>query len=71
MNGGDKMPKLTLKAARVNVGLTQKEAAQKLGISNKTLWSWENGLSAPKATQTDNICKLYNVAYDNLIFFAQ
>jgi DNA-binding XRE family transcriptional regulator len=65
------MPKMTLRAARVNVGLTQKEAAQKLGISNKTLWSWENGLSAPKATQTNKICELYNVAYDNLNFFNQ
>jgi DNA-binding XRE family transcriptional regulator len=69
MKGGDKMQKMTLKAARVNVGLTQKEAALKLGISNKTLWSWEKGLSAPKATQTGSICKLYDVAYDNLIFF--
>lgn len=63
------MPKLTLKAARVNAGLTQKEAAKRLGISNKTLWSWENGLSAPKATQTDGICELYGVSYDNLNFF--
>ena len=63
------MPKITLKAARVNAGLTQKEAAKRLGISNKTLWSWENGLSAPKATQTDAICELYGVSYDNLNFF--
>lgn len=64
------MYKVTLEAARVNVGLTQKEAAKKLGISNKTLWSWEKGLSAPKATQTEDICKLYNVPYDHLNFFA-
>ena len=63
------MPKITLKAARVNAGFTQKEAAKMLGISNKTLWSWESGLSSPKATQTDAICKLYGVAYDNLNFF--
>lgn len=63
------MPKMTLKAARVNAGFTQKEAAKMLGISNKTLWSWENGKSAPKATQTDGICKLYGVSYDNLNFF--
>lgn len=65
------MPKITLKAARVNAGLTQKEAAKELGISNKTLWSWENGLSSPKATQTADICNLYNVSYDNLNFFNQ
>ena len=33
--------KITLAAARVNRGLTQKELAQMLGISNKTLCSWE------------------------------
>lgn len=63
--------KITLKAARVNAGYTQKEAAKKLGISNKTLWSWENGLSAPKATQAGDICVLYGVNYNNINFFAQ
>ena len=63
------MPKITLKAARVNAGLTQKEAAKRLGVSNKTLWSWENGLSIPKANQISAICDLYGINYDNLIFF--
>ena len=67
----EKVTKITLKAARVNACLTQKEAAKKLGISNKTLWSWEKGLSAPKATQTIDICKLYGIDYNNLNFFAQ
>ena len=30
------MVKLTLKAARVNAGLTQKDVAERLNISNKT-----------------------------------
>lgn len=67
----EKVTKITLKAARVNAGYTQKEAAKELGISNKTLWSWENGVSAPKATQADDICKLYGLDYNNLNFFAQ
>lgn len=62
------MPKITLKAARVNMGMTQKEAAEKLNISNKTLCNWENGVSVPKADKIDTICGLYNVSYDNLIF---
>ena len=62
------MPKITLRAARVNVGITQKEAATKLNVSNKTLCNWENGVSVPKADKIDAICSLYNVAYDNLIF---
>lgn len=62
------MPKLTMKAARVNVGLTQKQAAAEMGISNKTLCSWEKGESYPDAMQIKRICELYRVAYDNLIF---
>lgn len=63
------MPKISLKAARVNKGLTQKEAATALGVGNKTLWMWENGVSMPKADKIDAICDLYGVPYDNIIFF--
>lgn len=62
------MAKITLKAARVNVCLSQKEAASKLGVSNKTLCSWESGKSFPKADQIVAICNLYGVFYDDLIF---
>ena len=65
------MPKISLKAARVNKGLTQKEAAERLGVGNKTLWMWENNVSIPKADKIDSICELYGVPYDNLIFFAK
>ena len=62
------MPKITLKAARVNVGLTQKEAAKRLDVSNTTLCNWENNVSVPKADKIDAICELYGIPYDNLIF---
>ena len=38
---------ITLKAARVNAGLTQVEAAKKLGKSPNTIILWENGTIAP------------------------
>lgn len=62
------MDKLTLKAARVNVGFTQMQAAAFLGISNKTLCSWEKGQSFPTPKHIDKICKLYGVKYDDLTF---
>lgn len=62
------MFQITLEAARVNAGYTQKEAAQKLGISNCTLLRWEKGVSMPKANQIMAICDLYRVPYDMLIF---
>lgn len=60
--------KITLAAARVNAGLTQKEAATRLNVSNKTISSWENGTSFPNAQQIKNICDLYVVSYDNINF---
>ena len=41
------MKKITLKAARVNCGLSQKEAAKKLGIAESTLYKWESGKNKP------------------------
>lgn len=62
------MQRLTLRAARVNVGLTQKAAAKMLGVSNKSLSKWENGEIIPRADKIDRICELYKTQYDNIIF---
>lgn len=62
------MGKLSLKAARVNKGLLQKEAAKHLKVSNKTLSNWENGTTFPKPKQIDAICVLYGVNYNDLSF---
>lgn len=60
--------KMTLEAARVNAGLLQKEAAKRLGISNKTLCAWENYQSFPGADMIPKICDLYGVTYDHIDF---
>lgn len=62
------MIKLTLKAARVNAGYTQTQAAMFLGVSNKTLCSWEKGQSFPTPKYIDKMCRLYGVNYDDLTF---
>ena len=62
------MFQITLEAARVNAGYSQKEAAKKLGVSNVTLCHWEKGVSMPKANQIMAICDLYAISYDRLIF---
>ena len=60
--------KVSLRAARVNAGYSQKEAAALLKISNKTLGSWENGITFPPVDKIPDICRLYGVSYDNLNF---
>ena len=62
------MVKISIRAARVNANLSQKEAADRLGVSNKTLGSWENGITFPPADKIPVICELYGVSYDNLNF---
>ena len=60
--------KISLEAARVNAGYSQKEAAKALGVSNKTLSLWECGKAYPKADKIAAICNLYGMAYDNIKF---
>ena len=64
------MLKISLKAARVNAGLSQKEVANTLKISNKTLTNWENGKSFPDAEKIDALCNLYGLSYDNINFLS-
>ena len=60
--------KISLEAARVNAGFSQKEAAEKLEVSNKTLCSWEKGKTFPPADKINALCNLYGIAYDNINF---
>lgn len=62
------MAKVTLKAARINAGYKQKEAAKLLGVGNGTLGSWENGKTFPDAEKIERICGLYAIPYDDIVF---
>lgn len=64
------MKRFSLRAARVNARLSQKEAAKKLEISNKTLCSWENGKTYPDQPMIEKVCALYGVTYDMIDFTA-
>lgn len=62
------MNKITLSAARVNAGYSQKAAAKLLDISNKTLCNWEKGKSFPDQPMIEKLCNLYGVTYDMINF---
>lgn len=53
---------ITMKAARVNAKLTQKEVAEKLGVSRLTIIHWEKGATFPKSNQKKLLSKLYNLS---------
>ena len=42
-------------------GLTQQEAADQLGVSNKTVSKWENGAGLPDITVLPALAELYGV----------
>ena len=60
--------RITMKAARINVGLSQKEAAKRLNIGLRTLQNWENGASAPRADKMVDICAVYGCSIGDIIF---
>jgi transcriptional regulator with XRE-family HTH domain len=59
---------MTLKAARVNKSLTQKKAAELLGISEGTLINYERGKSFPDVPVIKRMETLYGVEYKDLNF---
>jgi len=61
------MPKITLRAARVNAGLKLSDVAQRMDVSEKTLANWETGESEPRITQFFALCELYGIPYDGII----
>lgn len=58
--------KITLKAARVNAGLTQSQVAKKLAVDRATLMRWESGKSSPKLTDVQRMCRLYGISTADL-----
>jgi transcriptional regulator with XRE-family HTH domain len=62
------MEKITLAAARVNAGFSQREASERLSVSNRTLCNWERGKSFPKQPDIEAMCKLYGRTYDSITF---
>lgn len=59
---------ITLKAARVNAGLTLMQASKSLGIGKDTLIKWEREPWRVSALYQMSISEAYNVPVDRIIF---
>lgn len=62
MTIGNKLLELRKKA-----GLSQEEAAERLGVSRQTISKWETDQSTPDFDKLSLICNLYNITADELI----
>lgn len=58
------MPRISLEAVRVNAKMTQKEWAERLGVSNNTVVNWEKGNTEPSLSKLREMSQLSGVPMD-------
>lgn len=60
--------RVTIKAARVNKGLTQEAFAKAVGVGVRTVQNWEVGTSSPRADKMPEICEVLGCQINDIIF---
>lgn len=56
-----------LKNARIEAGVTQEKAAEKINVSRQTISNWENEKSYPDIISVIALSDLYSVSLDELL----
>lgn len=51
-------------AARVNAGLTQRDVAKAMNVSQNTIINWEKYVSTPTINQARALAELYKIPVD-------
>ena len=60
--------KISLRAARVNAGLTITEAAEKLNVNRSTIINWEKNRTYPTVEHMTRLSTLYGISSDYIFF---
>jgi transcriptional regulator with XRE-family HTH domain len=60
--------KISLAAARVNAGLTQKELAKECNVSEATIINWESGKSLPSIGMLGRLESALGLSLNNIRF---
>ena len=63
---GTQLDSMSMKAIRIDRGLTQADLAKAVGVTKKTVSSWESGKTHPSVDKVDAVCRALNVAYDHV-----
>ena len=58
------MPRISLEAVRVNAKMTQKEWAERLGVSNNTVVNWGKGNTEPSLSKLREMSQLSGIPMD-------
>jgi len=61
------MPQITITGARKNLGLTQSELAEKLGVSLSAVQKWESGKADIRFSHMKQISLLTGFSLDDFI----
>ena len=56
--------KITMAAARVNAGFSQKQLATECGVSESTVINWEHGKRSPKLKHLPKLQQAYGIPLD-------
>lgn len=57
---------ISMAAARVNAGFTQREIAAKMQVSTATILNWEKGKVVPKPAQLKMFCDLCGISVEHI-----
>jgi len=52
---------------RKKQNISQKEFAKNLGVTDKAVSKWENGMSAPSLEKMYKICRFFNISFESLM----
>lgn len=63
--------KVTLPVARKIAGMTQKDLAKAINVSESTILKWEKGRCEPPVSKAIAIGEAVGIPYDNIIFLPQ
>ena len=55
------------KQARINAGLSVRQAMKALNVSDAAVYQWEAGINLPSTKRLPEIAKLYGVTVDELL----
>lgn len=58
----------SMKAIRIDLGLTLEEASKLIGVSKYTLYNYEHFKTIPSAEKIKKIMQAYNVSYSEIRF---
>lgn len=62
-----KQYKISLKAARINAGMNQTQAAERIGVTKETIINWEKNKTEPKLNQVKMLASAYEIPIELLI----